>query len=259
MNLLMLGCGKMGGALLRRWIEGGDSFTIVDPGLDEPPVEGTTLVSKPEELGETRFDAIIIAIKPQMIDELLPRYTQHLEKDAYALSIAAGASIERIETLLGGTPTVRVMPNLPASIGQGVSGICFSAKVSEAQQAHASGLMKLAGTLVAVESEDGLDRFTAIAGSGPGYVFEFARCYVEAAKGLGFDEEQARQMVLGTIAGTVAMASESDEPLDELRNSVTSKGGTTAAGLDAFNGKGDLAKLLSDTAASAYRRAVELR
>jgi pyrroline-5-carboxylate reductase len=119
--------------------------------------------------------------------------------------------------------------------------------------------MGLAGTVIEVPDEDALDRFTAVAGSGPGYVFELARAYVEAAKGLGFSHDEARRMVIATLEGTLAMASSSDEPLESLRNSVTSKGGTTAAGLAALNGEGELDRLLASTLTSAYERAVELR
>jgi len=115
------------------------------------------------------------------------------------------------------------------------------------------------GKVIEVSDEDALDRFTAIAGSGPGYVFELARTYTMAAMELGFDEAEARAMVLGTIEGTIAMASADDTPLEELRNSVTSKGGTTAAGLAALNADGQLTDLLSNTAKAAYDRAVELR
>nr|WP_280635670.1 pyrroline-5-carboxylate reductase dimerization domain-containing protein [Erythrobacter sp. A6_0] len=105
-----------------------------------------------------------------------------------------------------------------------------------------------------------LDRATAVAGSGPGYVFEIARSYVAAAEKLGFDPDQARALVLGTMEGTIAMAlANPDTPLEELRNSVTSKGGTTAAGLDALNGDGGLSDKLDATLTSAYNRAVELR
>ncbi|MCI4646367.1 MAG: hypothetical protein MRY64_16420 [Hyphomonadaceae bacterium] len=119
--------------------------------------------------------------------------------------------------------------------------------------------MQRAGELVWVETEDGLDRVTAIAGSGPGYVFEIARCYVEAACKLGFSEEQARTLVLGTMAGAIDMAATSPNSLADLRNAVTSKAGTTEAGLNALNGSGALSTLLEATTRAAYERAVDLR
>ncbi|MEE4153484.1 MAG: pyrroline-5-carboxylate reductase [Erythrobacter sp.] len=254
----MIGCGKMGGALLEQWRIGRDQFTICDPALDAAP-EGVELVKGPGELEGRAFDVAVVAVKPQMIEQVMGDYIPLLTPSAYLLSIAAGFSIGRLEALSGGRPVIRVMPNLPAAIGRGVSGICASAEVDRAALAHATALMGLAGTVIEVPDEDALDRFTAVAGSGPGYVFELARAYVEAAKGLGFSHDEARRMVIATLEGTLAMASSSDEPLESLRNSVTSKGGTTAAGLAALNGEGELDRLLASTLTSAYERAVELR
>jgi pyrroline-5-carboxylate reductase len=258
LDILLIGCGKMGGALLSRWISGDDRFTIVDPALDAAP-RGVRLVRSRDELEGETFDVLVVAIKPQLIDEILPAYVPHLSEGGYALSIAAGASIARLMRVLGGKPIVRVMPNLPAAIGEGVSGVCTSGKVTSAQQDHAEALMALAGTVVIVDDEDKLDRVTSVAGSGPGYVFEIARAYVAAAVDLGFSHEEARALVLGTMAGGVAMARGSDLSLEELRNSVTSKNGTTQAGLEALNGDDMLSHRLRDTVGAAYARAVELR
>ena len=249
----------MGGALLENWRRGDEDFTIVDPFLDKAP-KGVRLVKDREEIAGETFDVIVVAIKPQMIDDIMPPYGHMVSDGGYALSIAAGASLERLGRALGGIPVVRVMPNLPAAVGKATSGVCPGAGMTENQQSHAMDLMERAGSAVLVENEDKLDRVTAVAGSGPGYVFEIARAYVEAAKGLGFDAEDARTLVLGTLEGTIAMALEqSDQSLEDLRNSVTSKGGTTAAGLNALNGDESLSKLMKDTLEAAYDRAVELR
>ena len=248
----------MGGALLGRWIEGGDCFTVVDPGLETAP-DGVRLVADAATLGDVRFDALVVAIKPQLIDDTLPGHATRIADDGYVLSIAAGCSIARLARLSGGKPVVRVMPNLPAAIGEGVSGLTASDDATSGQVDHATALMRHAGIVVPVESEDALDRVTAVAGSGPGYVFELARVYVEAAGALGFDAEQARALVLGTMAGGIAMARQSDQSLEELRNSVTSKNGTTQAGLEALNGDELLSQRLRETVDAAYARAVELR
>lgn len=258
MNILLIGCGKMGGALLRRWTEGDDRFTVVDPGLESAP-EDVRLVKDRASLGDDVFDAAIVAIKPQMIDDVLPDYADVVAQDGYVLSIAAGCSIARIARLMGDKSVIRVMPNLPAAIGAGVSGLCASGSARAAHRDHAQRLMAHAGTVITVDSEDAIDRVTAVAGSGPGYMFELARAYVDAAIGLGFDREQARALVLGTIAGTIEMARESDESLEALRNSVTSKNGTTEAGLEAFNGDDLVSRRLKDTVEAAYARAVALR
>ncbi len=248
----------MGSALLSFWKKGDEDFTIVDPGLDSAP-EGVELVGSRGDLDDRKFEMVVVAIKPQQVDDVLPDYRDVFADDAVLLSIAAGCSAARLDTASGGRPVIRVMPNLPAAIGRGVSGLFASASVSPDQQRHAIAMMERTGSVIEVESEDALDKVTAIAGSGPGYVFEMARSYVEAAIGLGFDEAQARRMVLDTMRGTLAMAEETGEPLEALRNSVTSKGGTTAAGLDALNGNGDFTRLIRSTLEAAYRRAEELR
>ena len=249
----------MGSALLGQWAKGPESITVVDPGQDSVP-GGARLVADRADLADKVFDCLVVAVKPQMIDDVMPPYADHLAPGGYVLSIAAGYSAARLSAAMGGAPVVRVMPNLPAAIGRGVSGIFPAAGASETHVAHARSFMARAGTTVTVSSEDELDRVTAVAGSGPGYVFEIARAYVAAAMELGFSEGQARDMVLGTIGGAIAMAGEPGAPsLEDLRNSVTSKGGTTAAGLAALNGDDGLSDRLRATLQAAYDRAVELR
>ncbi|MEL7738791.1 pyrroline-5-carboxylate reductase [Citromicrobium bathyomarinum] len=259
----MIGCGKMGGALLEYWKRGSESFTIVDPFLEEAP-EGVTLVKERSELGDKRFDVIIVAIKPQMIDDILPDYAPVLSDNGYVISMAAGAGIARISKVMATgdqpAPVIRIMPNLPAFVGKATNGLVAGPGVTDDQRKHAHAMMERTGTVVEVDDEDQLDRVTAVAGSGPGYVFELARAYVAAAEGIGFSHEQARALVLGTLEGTIAMAIDQDgQTLEELRNSVTSKGGTTAAGLDALNGDGAVSRKFEQTLEAAYKRAVELR
>ncbi|WP_345725428.1 pyrroline-5-carboxylate reductase [Qipengyuania mesophila] len=254
-----MGCGKMGSALLSQWVEGPEAITVVDPAGSDVP-DGVTLVTDRAAIADRNFDLIVAAVKPQLIDDVLPDYAAHLAPEGYVLSIAAGYSASRLSKVMGNAPVIRTMPNLPAAIGRGVSGICPGPLATAAHTEHAEDFMRRAGTTITVDSEEKLDRVTAVAGSGPGYVFEIARAYAEAAMAQGFDEDEARKMVLGTIGGAVAMAGEPGAPsLEELRNSVTSKGGTTAAGLAALNGDGGLTTRLHDTLQAAYERAVELR
>ena len=249
----------MGSALLSQWVEGPEAITVVDPAGSEVP-DGVTLVTDRAAIADQRFDLVIAAVKPQLIDDILADYTDHLAPGGYVLSIAAGYSAGRLSQLMGDAPVIRTMPNLPAAIGRGVSGICPGPHATSDHVAHAEAFMRRAGATITVDSEEKLDRVTAVSGSGPGYVFEIARAYAEAAMAQGFDEDEARDMVLGTIGGAIAMASEPAAPsLEELRNSVTSKGGTTAAGLNALNGDGGLSTRLHDTLQEAYDRAVELR
>ena len=243
MKVLLVGCGKMGGALLTQWMRAvEDEFTIVDPFLDQP-VEGARLFKDINALGDEKFDLLIVAIKPH----------------GAVASIAAGCSVQRLQTALPGYPVIRIMPNLPSAIGAGVAGLYASSAASADQRDTVETLMQAAGTAVWVDDEDQIDRVTAVAGSGPGYVFEIARAYIEAAKELGFSDEQASDLVLGTLDGSIRMILETGDNPENLRNSVTSKNGTTEAGLKALNGDGKLSDLLKATTESAYKRAIELR
>ena len=249
----------MGSALLSQWVSGPEAITVVDPMAEGLP-EKVILVRDGSEVADQRFDCIVAAVKPQMFDDVMPGYAGNLAEGGYIISIAAGYSAARLSKLMGDKPVVRVMPNLPAAVGRGVSGVVAGPHASDAHMAHAVEFMERAGTVVTVDSEEKLDRVTAVAGSGPGYVFEIARAYAEAAMAQGFSEEEAREMVLGTIGGAIAMASEPGAPsLEELRNSVTSKGGTTAAGLHALNGDNGLTDRMHATLQACYDRAVELR
>lgn len=258
MKLLQIGCGKMGKAMLDRWAQTTDhAFTVVDPAAQDlpPNVQHLSL----QALGNAQFDAIIVGIKPQMIDSVLGDYKANLAAGGWVFSMAAGASWTRFEPCLGTKAVVRIMPNLPALIGQSMSGLFASDDVTAAQRDTAQALAAAIGPYLWVDAEDTLDRVTAVAGSGPGYVFEIMRSYVDAAVALGFDREQARTLVLQTILGSAQMAMQSDLSLEEMRNSVTSKNGTTQAGLEKLRSGERLAQLLDDCTQAAYARAVQLR
>ena len=259
MRVLMVGCGNMGASLLTRWVDVPDmAYSVVDP-VARFPDSRVQSFSVADEVEGGPFDLLVIAVKPQMIADVIPDYLQFVRKDAPVLSMAAGVSCKRLQDVVGERAIIRIMPNLPASIGRGVSGVYFSDKTPDEVKTVAHKMMQAAGSVVEVKEEDDLDKVTAVAGSGPGYVFEIARAYVEAAKKLGFDETEARKLVLDTIAGTIEMAAGSSKDLADMRNAVTSKAGTTEAGLKALNGDGDLSRLLIDATQAAYKRAVELR
>ena len=259
MHVLMVGCGNMGASLLARWVDvPGMTYSVVDP-IATFPDSRVQMFKSAADIQGGPFDLLIIAVKPQMIADVIPDYLEHVRDDAPALSIAAGVSCKRLESIVGARPVIRVMPNMPASIGKGVSGLLFNDKTPDEVKEQARTMMRAAGSVVEVEQEDGLDRFTAIAGSGPGFVFEIARAFMEAAKELGFDDNQSRKLVLDTIAGTIEMASQSKDDLADLRNAVTSKAGATEAGLKELNGNGELTRLLLATTQAAYKRTVELR
>jgi pyrroline-5-carboxylate reductase len=259
MNILLIGCGKMGGAMLRQWARHDDHrFTVADPAATDLP-EGVAHVSKATDLPERAFDVVLIAIKPQMIDTVLPDYAHALKDGGVYVSIAAGASVASIAKVVGDVGIIRVMPNMAALVGMGVSGLFANDRCTAQQTEAIITLIDQTGTCIPLDGEDRIDRLTAVSGSGPGYIFEMLRNYVGAAEALGFDPETARALVFDTVTGTVEAARRSDQTLEALRNSVTSKNGTTQAGLEQLMRGGDLEALFHDTVQAAYARAVELK
>ena len=259
MNILLIGCGKMGGAMLRQWKHhGGHRFTVADPAATDLP-QGVTHVTQAADLPSGAFDVVLIAIKPQMIADVLPDYVHALKDGGTFVSIAAGASVASLEKVVGDAAIVRVMPNMGALVGMGVSGLYANDRCTAEQTREIAELIDQTGTCIPLDSEDRIDRLTAVSGSGPGYIFEILRSYVAAAEALGFDHATARTLVFDTVSGTVEAARQSDLTLEELRESVTSKNGTTQAGLDALRRDGTLDDLFDDTLQAAYARAGELK
>ena len=262
-RVLMAGCGNMGGALLSQWLhQTGFDFTVISPSNRRCP-DGVRVESDVSRLKGQQFDLIVVAVKPQLINDVIPAYVELLSAEGCFVSMAAGFSVRSLEKLIspkiGPQPVVRIMPNMPVSIGKGVTALFANEQAGQLHKERISALMHTTGQLIWVEEEDAIDRFTAIAGSGPGYAFEIARCWVQAGQALGFSEAEAKQMVLQTLVGSAEMALASEASLAELRNGVTSKNGTTAAGLAALNAGGDLDSLLQQALDAAYSRAVELR
>ncbi|TNE65663.1 MAG: pyrroline-5-carboxylate reductase [Alphaproteobacteria bacterium] len=259
MNILMVGCGQMGGAMLKNWAGLEDmSFTVVDPAALHLPF-GVRHETAADALADDMFDMLIVAVKPQMIETVMPAYGPHLIEDGCLVSIAAGYSLQGLEALFPGRAVVRVMPNLPALIGRSATGLFANDAATKEHRALVSHLMEAVGTAVWVPSEDQLDRLTAISGSGPGYVFQFIESFIEAAESLGFSHQDARKLVLQTMVGATEMAMSSDRAVGELRQSVTSKGGTTQAGLEQLRTDGTLDRLMVRTTSAAYGRARALR
>lgn len=259
MKILLIGCGKMGGAMLRRWTRSGEhSLTVADPGANDVP-DGVEHVSKATDLAPGAFDVVIIAIKPQMIADVLPDYVPKLRDGGAFVSIAAGTSVASLAAVVGDVAIVRVMPNMGALVGMGVSGLYANDRCTPQQKRDIVALIDQTGTCIPLEREDQIDRLTAVSGSGPGYIFEILRSYVAATEALGFDPDTARKLVFDTVSGTVEAARQSDQSLEELRNSVTSRNGTTQAGLAELMRDDALDGMFDSTLQAAYARAIELR
>ncbi|SFU28034.1 pyrroline-5-carboxylate reductase [Pseudoduganella namucuonensis] len=207
-------------------------------------------------------DVIVLAVKPQSMrevaEQLLPLLPAKADAAAPAgpllVSIAAGIRAADLSRWLGGYQAiVRCMPNTPALIGMGVTGMAASAGVSAAQKAAADAIMKAVGTTVWLDSEDLIDPVTAVSGSGPAYVFYFIEAMQRAAVEMGLDAEQGKQLALATFTGAAQLAAQSDEPVSLLRERVTSKGGTTHAALTSMAADGVADAIVKAMKAAAAR------
>lgn len=180
----------------------------------------------------TAEDVLVLAVKPQDMQNACAGVETH---GALVLSMAAGLSVDTLSRYLGGTKRIiRIMPNTPAQIGMGMSGLYAAEGVNEADKALAQSMMQPSGQTVWLEKEAQIHAITGISGSGPAYVFFLMDALQKAAAKQGFDTAQARELVLATFKGAVALAEQTGEPFEVLQQKVTSKGGTTYAALETF-------------------------
>lgn len=267
-HLLLVGCGKMGGALLRGWVRGMQPHVaVVDPGAqpEDLKLPGITWHTSPASLDSAfRPDAVILAVKPQQMDEVLPRYAGY--NQALFLSIAAGVTVERLEGMVAqraqppaSRPAIiRAMPNLPACIGQGMSVAVASKAVTAEQRALGETLLHAGGEVAWVEEEGLLDAVTALSGSGPAYLFALAECMEDAGERLGLPPELAQKLARQTIIGSGGLLAQSAETPTALRQAVTSKGGTTEAALAHLLAPEGMPSLMLKAMRAAAERAKEL-
>lgn len=261
MNLLLVGCGKMGQALLARWLERRlcNQIYVIEPAAIDAKVPHVQVLG---DLPPTyKPDVIVFAVKPQVLPDMAAQYKRYTDNGAMALSIAAGKPVAFFEQYLGPSAAiVRAMPNTPAAIGQGMTVACANAAVTDAQKKQAQDLLSAVGDFVWVPDEKLLDPVTALSGSGPAYVFLLIEAMAAAGEKLGLDPAMAARLARQTVIGSAALAADSkDVPASKLRENVTSPGGTTAAALSVLmNDQNGMQKLFDQALAAAAKRAEEL-
>lgn len=266
-NVLLIGCGKMGSAMLDGWIRQGKSPTsiiVIEP-TDIVAKElhkkyGITVYTTRQEIHPNfQPDVVIFAIKPQLINDVVPGYAKIGHQHTVFITIAAGKTIRTFEHFLGEDKAiVRVMPNLPAIIGMGAIVACPNTITKPEQKKHCTDLLSANGTVYWINDENQMDAITAISGSGPAYIFYFIECLTACAKSLGLPEELARSLVSLTVHGSSELASKSENNAEELRKQVTSPHGTTQAALDILMAPDGLLTLLEATTTAACDRSREL-
>lgn len=229
--VLLVGFGKMGGAMLSGWHAHGLAPSIaIDPTLPPSPGEGITVLADAAQIpADFRPAAVILAVKPQSAPATLPHYARF--QDAVMLSIMAGRSIAGLRAALGDAAVVRAMPNTPAAIGQGITVACAGPGVTEAQKALCDTLLASVGDVAWVEDESLIDPVTAVSGGGPAYVFLLAELLEQAAIEQGIPAPLARLMARKTVSGSGALLAASSEDAAQLRRNVTSPAGTTEQAL----------------------------
>ncbi|HKW79301.1 MAG TPA: pyrroline-5-carboxylate reductase [Candidatus Limnocylindria bacterium] len=200
---------------------------------------------------------VVLSVKPQVLPTVLRELRGELEADQLVLSIVAGAPLAAITAGLEHDAVVRAMPNTPAQIGMGVTAWCATDKVDREQRDRAKAILGALGEEIEVDEESLVDMATALSGTGPTYVFLLMEALVDAGVHLGFSRRVAEELVLRTVEGSAAFARQSGRHLAELRNMVTSPGGTSAAAIYELE-KGTLRTVLSRAVYAAYRRTREL-
>jgi pyrroline-5-carboxylate reductase len=204
-----------------------------------------------------RGDIIVLAIKPQNLADIMADIKGSFKPGQLVISIIAGARIDTLRQGLDHKAMVRVMPNTPAQIGEGMSVWSATPKVTEAQKKQAGVILGSMGKEIYVDDEKYLDMVTAVSGSGPAYFFLFVEALVEAAVQIGLSRDVAEQLALQTFVGSAQLLKKSDKSPAELRKQVTSPGGTTSAAIAQFE-KGGFPKLVLEAVTAAYNRAKEL-
>ncbi len=261
-TLLLVGAGKMGGALLEGWLALGldaAKIAVIEP---QPSGDIAALTSRGLRLNPTRpaeASAIVIAVKPQTAPEALPTLAPFVGAATVAVSIMAGPRLRMLESALPSpTAVVRAMPNTPAAIGRGITVAVPNAHVSAGQRALVHTLLGAVGAVEWVDDEALLDAVTAVSGSGPAYVFLLAEALAKAGAAAGLPVALATTLARATVAGAGELLHRSPLDAATLRQNVTSPGGTTAAALAVLMGSDGLEQLMTSAIAAATRRSREL-
>lgn len=262
-GIALLGCGKMGSAMLAGWLDQGvspDAVWVIDPNPSDWLRQTGVQINAPLPEGDKAPGIVLIAVKPQMMGEALPQMQSLGNGSTLFISVAAGTSIATFEDLLGSqTPLVRAMPNTPAAIGRGITAIIGNTQASSADLDRAEALLQAIGQTVRLESEGQIDAVTGVSGSGPAYVFHLIETLAAAGEAEGLPADLAMQLAKATVAGAGALAEAAEETPSQLRVNVTSPNGTTQAALEVLMNESDgFPTLLRRAVGAATERSREL-
>ena len=259
-GLVLLGCGKMGSAMLAGWLKGGlpaTSVWVIDPAPSDW-VRGTGVhinAALPENPA-----IVLVAVKPQMMGDALPSMVALGNGTTLFVSVAAGTPIATFSDVLGAqTPIVRAMPNTPAAVGRGITAIIGNDETTPAQLDLAETLLAAVGQTLRLDDEGQMDAVTGVSGSGPAYVFHLIETLAAAGEAQGLPADMAMKLAKATVAGAGHLAEDADEDPAQLRINVTSPNGTTQAALDVLMDDAQgFPDLLNRAVAAATDRSKEL-
>lgn len=262
-NLVLVGAGKMGAAMLDGWAARSldvANVVVLEP---QPSLQVSRYLPHGLQLNPdrsaVRATAIIVAVKPQVAGDVLPTLAPMIESETVVISIMAGRTLKTIENALPPrTAVVRTMPNTPASVGRGITVAIPNNCVTPRQKELAERLIAATGAVEWINDESLMDAVTAVSGSGPAYVFLLAECLARAGAAAGLPSELSEKLARVTVAGSGELLHLSAEDAATLRKNVTSPGGTTAAALDVLMGQNGLESLMKAAVAAATRRSREL-
>jgi pyrroline-5-carboxylate reductase len=262
-RVLLVGCGKMGGAMLAGWLRAGmiDRADVVEPTSEQVPEDPAVFRHDGVEdvPADARPDIVVFAVKPQVTDIVVPPYRRFAGPGTVFLSVAAGRTIAYFRDRLGADAAViRVMPNTPAAIGRGASVLVATDNVDAAQRVLAGRLMASSGLVEWVGDEGLIDAVTALSGSGPAYIFLLIETMAKAGESVGLPPDLAMRLARQTVIGSAALAEQSDAAAATLRQNVTSPGGTTQAALEVLMAPDGMQALFDRALAAAARRSREL-
>ncbi len=260
--LVLVGAGKMGGAMLDGWLARGldpNKVVIIEP---QPSAEMTALVAKGLRLNPKdpigHASAVLIAVKPQVAPDVVPGLISLVGANTVVISIMAGRNLGFLEQALPNAAVIRTMPNTPAAIGRGITVAVPNARVSTKQRQLADALLAAAGEVAWIDDEALMDAVTAVSGSGPAYVFLLADALAQAGAAAGLPADLAARLARATVVGSGELLHRSEHDAATLRKNVTSPGGTTAAALDVLMASDGLAPLLTKAVAAATKRSRDL-
>ena len=261
--ILLVGCGKMGGAMLEGWLERGvEQVVVVEPFAEATAAFAGRITAVPDAAQVPAGfapAAVVLATKPQQADAALPAFRRFAAEGALFLSIMAGKTVDGIGAALGREArVVRAMPNTPAAVRQGFTCAYAAPSVSAEQRALCDALLSAIGEVAWVEEETLIDPVTAVSGGGPAYVFLLTELLEAAAVEQGLPAELARRMARSTVSGSGALLAASTEDAAQLRRNVTSPKGTTERALNVLMAPDAWPKLVSEAVAAATARSREL-